>query len=82
MTRGAISKLVNTHGSAWGRVQPSGEEREVFFNPDSLTNPAAFTSIEIGQIADFDERRDQVNGTRATHMVLAGPASVATGDHQ
>lgn len=79
MTRGSVIKLVNTHGSTWGRIQPDGDGRGVFFNADSLTRPADFATIEMGQVADFDERFDHVNGTRAIHMVLVTAESVGTG---
>lgn len=71
MTRGSVIKLVKTFGSSWGRIQPEGATREVFFNAASFTEPKGFASIEVGQDVEFDERADQVNGSHAENLILA-----------
>ena len=73
MKRGTVTKLVNTHGSTWGRLRPTDEDREVFFNADSLAQPSDFSAIELNQEAYFDERLDRVNGSRAVNMALVAP---------
>jgi len=79
VTRGSVFRLVNTHGSSWGRIRPSRDDRVVFFNAGSLVNPAEFASIEMDQVVDFEELPDPVNGTRATQMILVSRESVAVG---
>jgi cold shock CspA family protein len=71
MTRGSVTKLVNTFGSTWGRIKPEdGVDRQVFFNGASLAETVEFASIGIGQDVEFDEEMDQVNGSHAEHLVL------------
>ncbi len=70
MTRGSVTKLVKTFGSSWGRTQPLGETRQVFFNAASLHEGLDFESLNVGQSVDFDECLDQVNGSHAEQMTL------------
>lgn len=71
MTRGSVSKIVTSFGSRWGRIQPAGEAREVFFNSRSLDDQASFLSLELGQLVDFEERPDFVTGSHAEGVVPA-----------
>ena len=71
MTRGTIIRLVRTHGSAWGKIQPDGSSRDVFFNLSSLTQPGDFVGLEEGQKVEFEEKDDAVNGTHASGMASA-----------
>ncbi|HEU0073325.1 MAG TPA: hypothetical protein VFS30_04870 [Dehalococcoidia bacterium] len=68
MTRGSVSKLVTTHGSRWGRIQPDGDAREIFFNAAALDEAADFLSLNLGQPVDFEEHTDQVNGSHAERV--------------
>ena len=74
MARGRIAKIVNTHGSQWGCIQPEGETRQVFFNVASLEEPDAFESLEPGQAVEFDERSDFVTNSHAEHVVIVSAA--------
>ena len=71
MTAGKVTKLVRTFGSTWGRIQPDGETREVFFNAASLVVASGYADLEIGQEVEFEEERDLANGTRAIHILTA-----------
>ena len=68
MTAGKVTKLVRSFGSTWGRIQPDGETREVFFNAASLVHAPGYANLEIGQGVEFEEERDLANGTRATQV--------------
>ena len=70
MTHGKIVKLVRSYGSRWGRIEPLGTTREVFFNQASLTEGASFDELRDGQVVEFDEERDRANGTHAVRIVL------------
>jgi cold shock CspA family protein len=70
MTQGSITKLVTTFGSKWGRIQPQGDAREIFFNVTSLEEAGDFSAMALGQTVEFDECVDQVNGSHAEHVVL------------
>lgn len=69
MTAGRITKIVTSFGATWGRVQPHGESRELFFNLESLARPADFNEMKEGQEVEFDEEADRANGARAVHLV-------------
>jgi len=69
--KGTVSKLVYTFGSHWGRIRPSGESREVFFNPACLDDPEAFGAMIVGQEVEFVEEMDRANGTHAVHVIAA-----------
>ena len=73
MIAGKVTKLVTTFGSTWGRVSPSGEHREVFFNADSLARWQDFARLKVGQLVEFLETSDHVNGSHATGMVICPP---------
>lgn len=68
MTQGCVTKLVTSFGSRWGRIQPEGDTREIFFNAASLDGATDFLSLGMGQAVEFDERADRVNGSRAVHV--------------
>jgi cold shock CspA family protein len=68
MTPGRVTKIVTSFGATWGRVQPHGESRELFFNLESLARPADFKDMEEGQEVEFDEEADRANGARAVHL--------------
>ena len=70
MIRGKIVKLVQSYGSTWGRIQPNGTSREVFFNQASLPEHADFAGLREGQVVEFDEEPDRANGTHAVHVLL------------
>lgn len=70
MTRVMVTKVVNSFGSTWARVRPQDEVREIF-NASSFYESTDFSSIEVGQEVEFDERPDQANGTSAQNLVLA-----------
>jgi cold shock CspA family protein len=76
MAQGFITKIVTSFGSKWGRIRPRGASREVFFNAASLENAIAFSSVEVGQEVEFNELPDQVNGTRAVHVILVASRGV------
>jgi cold shock CspA family protein len=69
MTNGIIVKLVRSYGSRWGRIQPIGTSREVFFNQASLPEGADFDGLRDGQVVQFDEEPDRANGTHAVRIV-------------
>ena len=69
LTQGAITKLVTTHGSRWGRIRPRGESREVFFNLRALNEGSDFLVLLVGQEVEFEEHPDFVNGSHAKHVV-------------
>ena len=69
MTNGIIVKLVRSYGSRWGRVQPIGTSREVFFNQASLPEGADFDALRDGQVVEFNEEPDRANGTHAVGIV-------------
>lgn len=70
MTHGKIIKLVRSYGSRWGRIQPLGTRREIFFNQASLCEGADFASLRDGQVVEFDEEPDRANGTHAVRIIL------------
>jgi cold shock CspA family protein len=83
MTAGKVSHLVTSYGSMWGRIKPAGEDREVFFNPESLTNRADYPALALGQDVAYDEEPDRANGTHAIHVraIEAGlPPAQASGE--
>ena len=71
MTRGKIVKLVRSYGSRWGRIQPSGTQRKIFFNQASLPEDTDFASLNDGQLVEFDEEPDRANGTHAVRIILS-----------
>ena len=68
MKQGTVFKLVHTFGSKWGRIRPSGEDREVFFHPASLDDPAEFDRLAPGQRVLFLEELDRANGSHAVQV--------------
>jgi cold shock CspA family protein len=68
MIRGKVSKLVSTFGSTWGRIKLDDEAREIFFNPETLAEPADYGQFVLGQSVEFDEEIDRANGTRAVRV--------------
>jgi cold shock CspA family protein len=71
MTKGSVTKLVNTFGSTWGRIRPEHGSREIFFNIASLEEAADFSTLEVGQAVEFDECADYVNGIHAEHLAFS-----------
>jgi cold shock CspA family protein len=74
MTRGSVTKLVNSYGAKWGRIRARGQSREVFFNAASLAEPTDFVTLQVGQEVEYSELPDRVNGARANQIVLVAPA--------
>jgi cold shock CspA family protein len=70
MTHGKIIKLVRSYGSRWGRIQPLGSQREIFFNLASIPEGADFASLRDGQLVEFEEEPDRANGTHAVRIIL------------
>jgi len=68
LTQGAITKLVTSYGSRWGRIQPEGESREIFFNVKALDG-SDFLALLVGEIVEYEEHVDFVNGSHAEHVV-------------
>ena len=79
MTQGTIVKLVRSYGSSWGRIQPRGSTREIFFNRASLPSDTDFAALTEGQDVDFDEEPDRGNGTHAIRIILGEPHTVSEG---
>ena len=76
MTKGKVTKIVNSYGSTWGRVRPESEPREVFFNLTSLVDPADFAGLKEGDAVQFEERPDRANGMHAFQMSrISSPAA-------
>lgn len=72
---GKIVKLARSYGSQWGRIQPLGTDRELFFNKGSLDEGADFDELREGQVVEFEEAPDRANGSRAIQVVpIALPA--------
>ena len=69
MMHGKIVKLVRSYGSRWGRIQPTGTTREVFFNKKSLSEGDDFDHLRDGQVVEFDEEPDRANGTHAYNVI-------------
>jgi cold shock CspA family protein len=69
--KGVVTKLVRSFGSSWGRIQPDGETRELFFNQPSLIEPVNFDTLKEGQRVDFEEQADSVNKTHAIRVAAA-----------
>lgn len=78
MTLGKITKLVTSYGSTWGRIQPEGETREVFFNPETLVEPTEYSALKVGQEVEFDEEKDRANGTHAVRVRIRSVEPLAT----
>jgi cold shock CspA family protein len=76
MMRGKVLKLIQSHGSRWGRIEPAGSVGAIFFNEASLSEGVEFTELHEGQAVEFDEEPDRVNGTHAVRIVLAEVAEV------
>jgi cold shock CspA family protein len=74
MTRGAVTKLVSTFGSKWGRVRPDGTERELFFNTQSLLEPSDFARLQLGDVVEFEAHTDQINGGHAENLTIVSEA--------
>jgi len=72
MMAGRVTKIVTSFGATWGRVQPHGDSRELFFNLESLAQPADFKEMKEGQEVEFDEETDRANGARAVHLINIG----------
>jgi cold shock CspA family protein len=72
MTRGCVSKLVTSYGSTWGRIQPEGQAREVFFNSGALAEPSRYDELVLGQRVEFEEVPDRANGSQAIRVKLIG----------
>jgi cold shock CspA family protein len=70
MTHGKIVKLVRSYGSRWGRIQPNGVNREIFFNQASLPEDTDFGDLREGQVVEFEEEQDRANGTHAVRLIL------------
>jgi cold shock CspA family protein len=73
MTKGKVTKLANTFGSSWGRVRPDRGLRDVFFNLESLVDPADFARLTEGDAVEFEEEPERTNGIRAIRMTLVMP---------
>ena len=67
--KGIVTRVIKSHGSAWGSIRPEGVSREAFFNLASLVRPADLSAMEQGQEVEFEEEADPVNGTRAVQVV-------------
>lgn len=61
-------KLVQSFGSTWGRIQPEGSQRAVFFNGPSVAPEVGFADLREGQQVEFDEEPDRVNGSHAVRV--------------
>ena len=70
MTQGSITKLVTSHGSRWGRIQPEGQSREIFFNLRALDGGSDFLALLVGEAVEFEEHSDFVSGSHAEHVTL------------
>jgi cold shock CspA family protein len=68
MTRGTVVKLVDTHGSTWGRVRADGSLSDLFFNRTSLVEGTIYENLHEGDSVEFDEQPDRANGTHADNM--------------
>lgn len=66
--RGSVTRLVNTHGSSWGKLEPADGSRSIFFNLHSLQERDDFQKLEVGSQVSFQEVTDQVNGSHAVNM--------------
>ena len=66
--QGTITRLVTSHGSHWGKLQPAQASRSVFFNIASMSKPADFDSLEVGDVVSFQEVPDHVNGSHAVQL--------------
>jgi cold shock CspA family protein len=75
--RGKISKLANLHGSTWGRIQPDGSTREIFFNVSSLSKDDDYHALVVGQEVEFEEEPDRANGMHAFNVRLIAPTTGA-----
>ena len=75
MTTGKISKLVATFGSTWGRIEPDGQTRSVFFNPAALIDEDEYAGLEVGQLVEFDEELDRASGTHAVRVRRIVPSA-------
>ena len=62
---GTISRLVNTHGSSWGKIRPTNTAREVFFSAASVIDERGFSHLNLGDEVEFEEEVDRANGMRA-----------------
>ena len=69
MTKGSITKIVATFGSKWGRIRPEDETRDIFFNTASLDESVDFATLSVGQMVEFNELDDHVNGSHAENVV-------------
>jgi cold shock CspA family protein len=82
MNIGVVSQLAATHGSTWGRIRLEGQNRDVFFNLQSLIEPDDFALLAVGQHVRFEQAVDRANGMRAVRMEiveLPQPATTAAG---
>jgi len=79
VTKGTITKVVRTHGSLWGFIQPLESSRRAFFNTASFDQADGFDAAEEGLAVEFDEEKDPVNGSRAVHLAITLDASRAAG---
>jgi hypothetical protein len=43
-----------------------------------MLSPADFEALSLGQRVAFESEPDMVNGFRASHLILLGPAAKAT----
>ena len=80
MTRGTITKVVSTFGSQWGRIQPDGSEKQLFFNTQSLLEAADFALLKVGQVVDFESHTDQINGAHAENLTIVSDAAPVTAE--
>lgn len=82
MSHGEIVKLVRSYGSRWGRIQPSGVARDIFFNRESLAGEAEFEELSEGQLVEFEEEPDRANGTHAVRVAVTDLPALATVAHR
>ncbi len=73
--RGQITKVVTSYGSAWGRVRPDNQPRDVFFSAECFEDGSDFGTLAIGQELEFEEEPDRANGMRAIHIKVINTAN-------
>ena len=75
MMHGRVTKLVQSHGSQWGRVRADDVRseagvRDTFFNCDSMVHPEDFANMQEGQDVEFAEEPDRANGVHAVRLTI------------
>jgi cold shock CspA family protein len=65
---GTVTRFVTSYGANWGLITANGTSRKTFFNKRSFIDRDDIATIRIGEMVQFEEETDPVNGTHAINV--------------